>query len=146
LKFEKEIENAIIWARNHLNSKDYRLRCLAFVEDAYERSNEIEMWGGADAQESAELYEAHKHIGFPPKGTFVFYSCSGMVEGEIKNWGHVGLSLGNGDVIHAWDKVRIDNYLEIESLTPAPGWSQPKLIGWAPVERILTGIQKKHWD
>jgi len=42
----KVLENSIIWARNHLNSKDYRLRCLAFVEDAYERSNEIEMWGG----------------------------------------------------------------------------------------------------
>jgi len=46
LKFDKEIENAIAWARNYLNSEDYQLRCLGFVEDAYERSNGIEMWGG----------------------------------------------------------------------------------------------------
>ncbi|WP_282943003.1 hypothetical protein [Paenibacillus sp. RC67] len=64
-----------------------------------------------------------------------------MVEGEVKNWGHVALSLENGDAIHAWDRVRIDNYLEIESLKPAPGWTQPKVIGWAPVERILAGIR-----
>jgi hypothetical protein len=146
LKFEREIENAITWARNHMDSKDYRLRCLAFVEDAYERSNGIEMWGGDDARESAELYEVHKNMGSPPKGAFIFYYCSGLVEGELKNWGHLALSLGNADAIHAWDKVRIDNYLEIENLKPAPGWTQPKFIGWAPVERVLTGIQKKQWD
>lgn len=73
MEFEKEIENAIIWAKNRLNSKDYLMRCLAFVEDDYERSNEIEMWGGADAQESAELYEAHKHVGLPPKGKLLYF-------------------------------------------------------------------------
>ncbi|WP_223192382.1 NlpC/P60 family protein [Paenibacillus sedimenti] len=146
MEFDKQTENAIAWARNHMDSNDYRLRCLAFVEDAYERSNGIEMWGGSDANESAELYEVHANMGFPPKGAFVFYSCSGLVEGELKNWGHVGLSLGNGDAIHAWDKVRIDNYLEIESLAPAQGWTQPKFIGWAPVERILAGAHKKHWE
>jgi len=72
-------------------------------------ATELRCGGGDDARESANIYEAHKNIGIPPKGAFVFYSCSGMVEGEVKNWGHVALSLGNGDAIHAWDKVRIDN-------------------------------------
>jgi len=31
--------------------------CLAFVEDALERSNEIEIFGGDTAKESADLYE-----------------------------------------------------------------------------------------
>lgn len=145
MTFENECENAINWARNRLNSTDYSLRCLAFVEDAYERSNGIEMWGGSTAQESAELYEADKNTGIPPKGAFVFYWCSGWVEGERKHWGHVGLSLGNGEVIHAWDQVRIDDVLELENLPAAPGWTQPTYIGWAPVERVLEGIQKKHW-
>lgn len=144
--FEKEIENAIAWARKHMESTDYRLICLAFVEDAYERSNGIEMWGDDNARESAEMYEAHKNTGLPPKGAFVFYSCSGVIEGVHKDWGHVALSLGNGDTIHSWDKVRIDNYLEIQSLEPARGWTQPNFIGWAPVERILKDIQKKQWD
>ncbi|MBY3626183.1 hypothetical protein HGO21_42785 [Acinetobacter sp. CUI P1] len=142
-EFDQEIKNAISWAKERLDSQDYPLRCLAFVEDAYERSNRIEMWGGSDAQESADLYEAHKNIGNPPAGAFVFYSCSGMVEGELKHWGHVALALGNGEAIHAWDKVRIDHYLEICHLQAAPGWTKPEFIGWAPVQRVLAGMQKK---
>jgi hypothetical protein len=144
-KFDQEIENAITWAKERLGSQEYPLRCLAFVEDAYERSNGIEMWGGSDARESAELYEAHKNTGNPPVGAFVFYSCSGMVEGELKHWGHVTLALGNGEAIHAWDKVRIDHYLEICLLQAAPGWTKPEFIGWAPVQRVLAGQQKKNW-
>lgn len=146
VEFGKEIENAISWAKERLGSQEYPLRCLAFVEDAYERSNGIEMWGGSDARESAELYDAHKNTGAPPAGAFVFYTCSGLVDGELKDWGHVALALGNGEAIHAWDKVRIDHYMEICHLQAAPGWSQPELIGWAPVERVLAGIQKKQWD
>lgn len=104
------------------------------------------MWGGDDARESAEIYEVHENMGLPPKEAFIFYSCSGMIEGEVKNWGNVALSLGNGEAIHAWDQVRIDNYLEIENLTPARGWTRPKFTGWAPVERILARVQKKQWD
>ncbi|AIQ75717.1 NlpC/P60 family protein [Paenibacillus odorifer] len=146
VEFGKEIENAISWAKERLGSQEYPLRCLAFVEDAYERSNGIEMWEGSDARESAELYDAHKNTGAPPAGAFVFYTCSGLVDGELKDWGHVALALGNGEAIHAWDKVRIDHYMEICHLQAAPGWSQPELIGWAPVERVLAGIQKKQWD
>lgn len=146
VEFGKEIESAICWAKERLGSQEYPLRCLAFVEEAYERSNGIEMWGGSDARESAELYDAHKNTGAPPAGAFVFYACSGLVDGELKDWGHVALALGNGEAIHAWDIVRIDHYMEICHLQAAPGWSQPELIGWAPVERVLAGIQKKQWD
>jgi hypothetical protein len=146
VEFGKEIESAISWAKERLGSQEYPLRCLAFVEDAYERSNGIEMWGGSDARESAELYDAHKNTGAPPAGAFVFYACSWLVDGELKDWGHVALAFGNGEAIHAWDIVRIDHYMEICHLQAAPGWSQPELIGWAPVERVLAGIQKKQWD
>lgn len=145
-EFEKVIENAIRWAKDRLDSREYPLRCLAFVEDAYERGNGIEMWGGDDARESAELYEAHKHTGPPPAGAFIFYSCSGLVEGELKDWGHVALALENGEAIHAWDKVRIDHHLDICQLQPAPGWTKPEFIGWAPVQRILAGMEPKQWD
>ncbi|MFS0714814.1 hypothetical protein ABC195_13115 [Microbacterium sp. 2P01SA-2] len=37
--------------------------------------------------------------------------------------GHVGLSLGDGLVIHAWDRVRIDDHRRLEALRPAPGWT-----------------------
>ncbi|MBT2291080.1 GNAT family N-acetyltransferase [Paenibacillus albidus] len=145
-QLSQKVENAILWARHHLNNTGYTLKCLGFVEDAYERSNGIEMFGGDTAAESAELYEAHKNRGIPPKGSFVFYSCSGLVEGVLRHWGHVGLALDHGEVIHAWDKVRIDSYLEIERLTPAPGWSRPVIIGWVPVEHLLAGSRVREWE
>ncbi len=141
--YEKYVNNAIEWAKNHLNSREYCYHCLAFVEDALERSNDIEIFGGDTAKESADLYEAYKHRDIPPKGTFVFYDCSGVINDEYKNWGHVGLSMGNGEVIHAWDKVRVDNYLDIEKLVAAPGWEKPKFIGWVPLEQIMLGFQRK---
>ncbi|MFC4307319.1 NlpC/P60 family protein [Cohnella boryungensis] len=140
------IERAIEWASRKLDSTDYRLLCLAFVEDAYEQANGIEMFGGSSAQESADLYGASLNRASPPKGSFVFYSSSGEVDGEMKYWGHVGLCIGNGEVIHAWDRVRINPYLEVEELTPAPGWTKPQYIGWSPVERILEGYRVKDWN
>ena len=43
---------------------------------------------------------------------------------------------GEGKVIHAWDKVRIDDYLDIEKMTAVTG-DHPKYIGWVPVTRVL---------
>ena len=47
-----------------------------------------------------------------------------------------GISLGAGRVIHAWDKARIDDYLEIEKLTALTG-DHPKYLGWVPLSRVL---------
>lgn len=139
------IDNTVAWAKERLGSKDYQLRCLGFIEDALERSNSIEIFGGDSAKESSDIYAAVENTGTPPRGSFVFYDCAGTVEGELKDWGHCGLALDNGEVIHAWDVVRIDNYLEVEKLTTSPGWSHPKYIGWAPIETILIGYQNKDY-
>jgi hypothetical protein len=29
------------------------------------------------------------------------------------------------------------NYLSLEQLSPAPGWTAPLYIGWVPLERVL---------
>jgi hypothetical protein len=142
-EFEEYITNAIHWAQAHLGATDYAGRCLAFVEDAYEKGNYVEIFGGSSAQESADEYGAAQNRGEPPIGAFVFYACAGPVGDEIKNWGHVGLCMGEGKVIHAWDKVRIEQYLAVQGLTPPPGWSQPQFIGWTPIERIFVGYRQK---
>jgi cell wall-associated NlpC family hydrolase len=120
-EFEIYIENAIRWAQEHIGATEYTTRCLAFVEDAYEESNHVEVFGGSSAQESADEYGAAQNRGIPPIGAFVFYACSGPIKSEIKDWGHVGLYIGNGQVIHTWDKVRIDDYLAVQNLSPASG-------------------------
>lgn len=141
-EISRYIENAVKWAKERLGSQEYRFRCLAFVEDAYEISNNVEIFGGDTAKESADMYGVTMQEGVPPAGVFVFYDCWGTLKGRHKNWGHVGLSTGDGNVIHAWDKVRMDNYLEVEKLVPAPGWTKPQYISWAPVERIFQGYRK----
>lgn len=134
------IDNAIAWALARLGDDSYCFRCLAFVEDAYEQSNAIEMFGGDSAKESADEYGVTgTPQGIPPRGAFVFYDMSGELFDEHANYGHVGLHLGDGRVVHAWDEVRIDDMLAVENLEPAEGWTQPRYIGWAPVERILEG-------
>jgi len=141
--FDEYIQNAIQWAKQRLGSTAYTGRCLAFVEDAYEQSNHVEIFGGSSAQESADEYGAARNPGAPPIGSFVFYGCAGLVNGELKDWGHVGLCIGGGQVSHAWDTVRIDDYLAVENLEPPPTWTPPRYLGWAPVERIFVGYRRK---
>ena len=61
----------------------------------------------------------------------------GTADGEPRDWGHCGLCIGEGRVIHAWDRIRIDDYRTLEQLSPAHGWTQPRYIGWVPLERVL---------
>ena len=135
------ISNALTWAHAHLGSPAYAGRCLSFVEDAIEQSNHIEMFGGASAHESAMEYNAAAHTEAPPRGAFVFYDWIGTLNGERKNWGHVGLALGDGQIIHAWDVVRVDAYTAIENLSAADG-SHPIFLGWVPPTRYLENFRR----
>ncbi|MEM6433320.1 MAG: hypothetical protein AAF773_05605 [Cyanobacteria bacterium P01_D01_bin.115] len=83
---ENFIENAIKWALSKKDQAEYPLRCLAFVEDAYEKSNNIEMFGGSTATESAEEY-GFNPMRCPCKGSFVFYKAIGLIDGVEKDWG-----------------------------------------------------------
>jgi cell wall-associated NlpC family hydrolase len=133
------VERAIAWALEHIGSPAYSLRCLAFVEDAYERPNQIEVFGGSSAAESAAIYGATESSGEPPRGAFVFFDTSGPVDGAVQHWGHVGLALGDGSMVHAWSTVRVDAIHDVNRLSGAPGWSAPIYVGWTSPERILEG-------
>ena len=86
--FELYVSKAIAWAQAQVGSTAYPLRCLAFVEDAYEVSNNVEIFGGSSAQESADIYgAADNRAADPPLGAFVFYECSGLVDGERQKLG-----------------------------------------------------------
>lgn len=129
-------ENMIRWAEDKLGSKEYAGWCLTFIEDALEKSNGIEIFGGNSAKESALLYADGMCQGIPERGAFVFYDCICLSPDGLVNWGHCGISLGNGRIIHAWDAVRIDNYRDIDAMTALSG-DHPKCIGWVSVERVL---------
>lgn len=139
----KMIENMISWASSRIGNPDYAGWCLSFIEDALEQSNDIEIFGGDSAKESCDLYSDALHTGEPEKGAFVFYDCLCPSRESPVNWGHCGISLGDGQVIHAWDVVRIDDYRQIEHLTALTG-DRPKYLGWVPVERVLA--EKEHGE
>lgn len=58
----------------------------------------------------------------------------------------MGLSLGDGSVIHAWDRVRIDDHIALASIAPAPGWEALRPAGWTPLRRALEGSVPKVYD
>ena len=129
-------ENMISWAEDKLGSKEYAGWCLSFIEDALEISNNVEVFGGDSAKESCELYKDALQGGVPERGAFVFYDCLCPGESGPVNWGHCGISLGDSRVIHAWDIVRIDDYLAIEKMTALTG-DHPEYLGWVALERVL---------
>lgn len=131
------IENMINWAEEKIGCFEYAGWCLSFIEDALEISNNIEIFGGDCAKASCVMYSDALRTDVPERGAFVFYDCLCPSENGIVNWGHCGISLGGGKVIHAWDVVRTDDYLQIEKLVSAIG-EQPKYIGWVPIERVLS--------
>mgnify|MGYP003414080362 FL=1 len=130
------IENMIKWAEEKTGDSEYAGWCLSFIEDALEMSNNIEIFGGASAKESCEMYYDAIQTGVPERGAFVFYDCMCPCEDGLVNWGHCGISLGEGRVIHAWDIVRIDDFMNIENMTSIVG-GHPKYIGWIPIARVL---------
>jgi hypothetical protein len=138
----RTVEQAITWALEHVGSGDYRLRCLAFVEDAYEIPNGIEIFGGSCASESAEIYRAADAEGLPPAGAFVFFDTHGVVDGVERNWGHVGLALGDARMVHAWPDVRVDAIADFPML-PSGSWSTPVYAGFATPARILQGAEDR---
>ena len=126
----------IAWAESKQGIPDYAGWCLSFIEDALEISNDIEIFGGDSAKESCEIYSDALRTGTPERGAFVFYDCLCQGEEGLVNWGHCGIALGNGRIIHAWDRVRTDDYLAAEKLTAMTG-DHPKYLGWVPIERVL---------
>jgi cell wall-associated NlpC family hydrolase len=141
------VTRALEWATARRGDPSYAGRCLAFVEDAFERANQIEVFGEASAAEAAAALDlARYEAAHPPAaGSLVFFACGGPLNGVEREWGHVGIALGDGRVVHAWDVVRIDDALEIPRLGPAPGWSAARLIGWASAGRLLRDHRPRDW-
>ena len=88
------------------------------------------------------LYADGMCQGEPERGAFVFYDCvcrGPDGSGRLRSLRH---QPRGGGIVHAWDRVRIDDCREIEAMTALSG-DHPKYIGWVPVERVL---KQKEYD
>ena len=75
MKMDAMIENMIAWAEKEIGNAKYAGWCLSFIEDALEKSNGIEVFGGDSAKESCAMYRDSLRTGPPERGAFVFYDC-----------------------------------------------------------------------
>lgn len=113
---DERVERAISWALAQRGAHGWDFKCLRFVNDAYQYAGVApRRW--YSAIEVARALRASSHKGVPPRGTYVFYWSPN---------GHVGLSLGDGQIVHAFGSqgVVVSGYLGI-GMTYI-GWAVPK--------------------
>ena len=129
---DPRIKEAIKWSFDHLNSGDYPFLCLSFVKKAYDIKdlyNQVK-YTFEYAKEAAEKTGAAANKGKPiPRGSYVYFDWYGIVDGIYDNWGHVGIALGDGQIIHAYGEVRVDKISEMPYLDDFDyiGWAWPSL-------------------
>jgi hypothetical protein len=113
---DERVERAINWALAQRGAHSWDFKCLRFVNDAYQYAGVApRRW--YSAIEVARALRASSHKGVPPRGAYVFYWSRS---------GHVGLSLGGGQIVHAFGSqgVVVSDYLRI-GMTYI-GWAVPK--------------------
>lgn len=123
-------------AKSEIGNREYAGQHLSFIDDALEKSGGSAVFVGNSANDSSESYSSALRFGAPERGALVFYDCLCRGENAPANYGHCGIALDGGAVIHAWNDVRIDNYLTIEKLTSRNG-DHLRYIGWVEIDRLL---------
>lgn len=98
-----KIDNVINWMKGKEGSNDYNYYALKFVREAFE-SIGIYLSKGYEYVSQAADDMITSTDDNPPKGAVVFFDWNGTIDGEYKNWGQIGVSLGDGSVILATSK------------------------------------------
>lgn len=124
--FNSWAEGAITWANARLDRRDWNGRCLRFVADAFRQGGSTpagwsSAWAAAEALRGQGLLNSANWKN-APRGALIFFD--GRTGGL--QLGHVGIYLGDGRIIHAYGRVRID---AISSLIGMTGISS--YVGWA---------------
>ena len=123
---DPRVTKAIAWAEKMIGKGGYTYDCQTFVGDTYRKTGTSPV-GYTCAKAAADALDAKDSSGTPPRGAYVFYNWSETLKGVYKNWGHVGLSIGDGKIIHAsgTNPVEKSQYDKI-GLTYI-GWAYPSV-------------------
>ena len=94
-------DRAVSWALAQVGRGDYDYWCLKFSLDAYRIGAGRTVPSAGWARQWWDQRPAQQRRGdaSPPKGALVFWNWTGTVDGINRNWGHVGVSLGDGRVV-----------------------------------------------
>jgi hypothetical protein len=121
---EDWVEKVINWAFEQEGKDYWKEYCMAFVSDAFKvcenrpgSPNELK-----NNLENAGKFYSKENNWVPPRGSLVFFSATG----EYAPHGHIGISLGDRKVIHAYQTVKEETIADIESLSYIDSY-----LGWA---------------
>lgn len=97
-----QVEMAIAWARKKLGTAAYSGRCQAFVADAYAYGAGMPRRSAGTANAARNLWRVSTSRGNIPLGAAVYFDSPTQPTA-----GHVGLYIGNNQIIHAFGTVKI---------------------------------------
>ena len=130
---EDWVEKGINWASNRIDKDNWKEYCMAFVSDAFKvcenrpaSPNDLK-----SNLESAGKFYSKENGWDPPRGSLVFFSANPPYEKE----GHIGISLADRKLIHAYQTVREETIADIESLPLIDsylGWGYPPKEFFSP--------------
>ena len=96
-----QVQGAINWARKKLGTKMYSGRCQAFVADAFAYGAGMPRRSAASAKVARSMWRVSKSRSNIPVGAAVYFDSP-----TSPQFGHVGLHIGNDQVIHAFGSVK----------------------------------------
>lgn len=106
-------ENAIAWARTFRRQAAYAWRCERFVENAFNVTKVFDSAAEAQKKQTLSRTEA-------PRGALVYFRPADW----NRRLGHVGISLGDGRMISAFDRVVEMSYASDPTLShDYAGWT-----------------------
>lgn len=114
-------ERALTWANSKLGSTEFNAYCLRFVAFAYAATTFART--ATIAANELGPREGNKLAANAPRGALLWFTWGDANKG--RNLGHVGISLGDGRMIHALDAVRIDQI-------DGSRWWRSHYRGWTP--------------
>ena len=137
-----QIEAAISWATSKARAtEDWAILCLGFVAKAFTGST-YTGWGcpeegvdyscpmgGVEKLTAEGKFYAASNCWNPPRGALLFFSGQGICEGiDMATHGHIGIYLGNGEVVHAYGSARtqdIQDVIQLDYIDSYIGWAYP---------------------
>lgn len=119
----EEANAAAIWARSQVGSTGYHTRCPQFVRDCFYYGAGYSYWSvDGNARTLADRWMVCNSDSNIPIGALVFYDYITDLGEGLRNYGHVGIYVGDGQVVSALKTVTIHG---IHSL------SNCAFIGWS---------------
>ena len=130
---EDWVEKVINWASKQEGKDFWKEYCMAFVSDAFKVCENRPASANAlrnDFENAGKFYSKENNWD-PPRGSLVFFSGTG----KYASYGHIGISLGDRKVIHAYQTVREETITDIEGLSYIDsylGWAYPPEEWFSP--------------